>query len=612
MKLIPSSKFKFDTLNLKKATYFCIVIAALFAYNHLYAYAYFPLTEGWFIAYAKLLGEGKQLYVDLNLYLTPGYVFLTKLIGNSFGWSIFVFRTIGILISTLIGVLLYKINSSVFSEKVAVLPSIVCAVFYYSGNAFINYDFTQVYTLLALIVIFLSLSLLKSDRYSQLTASMLGLVSALCFLVKQSNGMFVDIGSFLFTLSFGFYHRKAGGFKVFVWYILFLLLPTMILLAWLSYNNATGIFFEQVFSSAIEVKGSAKNILSSWLTGVFNKTLYLQITSLLIIGAKFLVIGTIVCGILKHLKILSYVSNFVFMGILLLCIFLITQFVSESNMLVYIGDEFKENSQQILNHVLPTVLLYFVLVLFFHFFRWVRNSQPNIILLTVIFYCSILIIANGTSAGITEISLFLPFALLMCHIQSISFIRPAGMVVVALVSTLFVAFLYTKKINYPYKWWGADVGPLNQSVYQIDTPLFNGIKMNQHVHDVIKFAYDVTSEFPNDTLFAFPHIPIFYILSDRWPDSPNVVSWFDFMPDSKAIQESEILLASKPQLIIYYELPDTAWIAHSNLFRAGKQLGQTAIKNTIENFIATKQYTEIKRFEMDSESRIIFLKKVSR
>ncbi len=59
------------------------------------------------------------------------------------------------------------------------------------------------------------------------------------------------------------------------------------------------------------------------------------------------------------------------------------------------------------------------------------------------------------------------------------------------------------------------------------------------------------------------------------------MSWFDFLPDKLAREEASRLRASPPAIIVNLRIPEAAWVAHENLFRDGKALGQRDIEATI-------------------------------
>ena len=100
-----------------------------------------------------------------------------------------------------------------------------------------------------------------------------------------------------------------------------------------------------------------------------------------------------------------------------------------------------------------------------------------------------------------------------------------------------------------------------------------------------------TNSAPDDDVYVFPNISGLYVLSNRWPKSKAIVSWFDFLPDQPAREEAERLSAAPPQLIVDLDMPEQVWTTHERLFRNGKTIGQRAIKDAIRKLTAdTMQY----------------------
>jgi hypothetical protein len=120
-------------------------------------------------------------------------------------------------------------------------------------------------------------------------------------------------------------------------------------------------------------------------------------------------------------------------------------------------------------------------------------------------------------------------------------------------------------------------------VVAAELSLLSGFRLSASSTRLLEETTDIIQTFaePEDDVFTFPHIPGFYVLANRWPHSKVVVSWFDFLPDKYAAEEAIRILASPPAVIVNLRLPDEVFIAHENLFRAGKRLGQRDIQAAI-------------------------------
>ena len=92
----------------------------------------------------------------------------------------------------------------------------------------------------------------------------------------------------------------------------------------------------------------------------------------------------------------------------------------------------------------------------------------------------------------------------------------------------------------------------------------------------------------NKSIFAFPNIPMMYLLANNFPESKVIISWFDFLPDKPAKEEAVRIKNTKPDVIINLVLPETAWSAHERLFRDNKRLGQRDIYEAINDLTLNK------------------------
>jgi hypothetical protein len=215
----------------------------------------------------------------------------------------------------------------------------------------------------------------------------------------------------------------------------------------------------------------------------------------------------------------------------------------------------------------------------------VRDFGVRHIDLTVIAIMALgLVSGNGTSAGISEISVFLGFALGLGLLLSLPDSYGASRVLVSALSLSFILFLTNSKFRQPYAWWYVSEPDVQLSTTKSSVPLLAGFQLSPSAAKMFDDATEAIQSHskPGDDVFVFPHVPGLYLLSERWPRSKVVVSWFDFLPDPLARAEADRLLATPPTVIVNLKIPDAAWEAHERLFREGRPLGQRAIRAAIE------------------------------
>lgn len=90
---------------------------------------------------------------------------------------------------------------------------------------------------------------------------------------------------------------------------------------------------------------------------------------------------------------------------------------------------------------------------------------------------------------------------------------------------------------------------------------------------------------PQDTIFTYPSMPIFYAISHRWwpgyAEDHNV----DACPDSIARADAAAVLRAKPAVIIYYRQTPDFLKLEETLWRDGKRAGQRDIIAAVEKLV---------------------------
>jgi hypothetical protein len=194
-----------------------------------------------------------------------------------------------------------------------------------------------------------------------------------------------------------------------------------------------------------------------------------------------------------------------------------------------------------------------------------------------------LVFGNGTSAGISEVSVFLSFAYALAFLMSLPNVYGVAKGVVGIICLSFILVLTTAKFQQPYAWWYVSEPNVRESTSNPTSPLMIGFRLSKDTTKILEEVTQIIQKYsqPNDDVFTFSNIPSFYVLANRWPHSKVVVSWFDFLPDKLAKEEAIRLRASLPAIIVNLKIPEAVWVAHENLFRNGLALGQRDIEATI-------------------------------
>jgi hypothetical protein len=269
---LPSNK-----TNLAMGIGICFVSIGI--YNILFFNKYLPLSEGWFSVYAHYIQSGAMPYRDFHFFLPPVYPYMIDVFTHIFGDGFIGLRILGIVVILGITLLLFLIYSRLFPAYIACIVTIVSVIYWQSNVAFIGYNFISFLHLFALLGAFLICKYFEYDDHTfksgkgRMASAFLfgaGLFGALAFLLKQSDGFFVLIFSFLAVTVCAY--AKEGfpkAFRSMAIYAAGILVPLLALFIWLVSNGLLLSFWNQVFVGASSSKGGIMAILFAWVPRIF-------------------------------------------------------------------------------------------------------------------------------------------------------------------------------------------------------------------------------------------------------------------------------------------------------------------------------------------------------
>lgn len=593
------------------------LIAFLLGYSLLFNFSFLPLTEGWFSSYAQLVIDGKVPYKDFYLYLTPLYVWVISLITYIFGPSFFALRVFGVLITCSIGFLLFRIFRFKFSPAASFVGATIATLYYQSGNAYISYDFTQVLTLFSLLSFNFLLTANQAIRSPEQEGEhqqarvnkafiflfFAGFFASCAFLTKQSNGSFIALFTFLsclyltLTSSIGSHHK----IKLLLNFLYGSFFSAGIVVCYLALNQALLPFIDQIFFNAISAKGNLTKILSSWIVGVFTPVLKVQAYEIARVLIAFFFFGHLMFWSLNRSGSLAdiYKKTGEYRNALILVAFLLL-FTSvmicawQDNS--WLKSHFFLPGRHLLNYLIPLSICWVLLQLALTLISYVIPKFMKIDKGTIILAICVLgqFFGNGTSAGLSEISSFIAVgwvAAWLCSRGSIPFL---GVWLAFYSCALLSTTLIFSKFDHPYSWWGVSEPSTRSATLHIDNPILKGLYISPGTEKIFSGAITALGPNKSQSVFSFPNIPIFYLVTNTWPNSKAVITWFDFLNDRDAMAESIRLKAAPPETVIYLDLPEAAWKAHERLFRGGQRLGQRDIQDWLEETCVLEKNYQIK------------------
>jgi hypothetical protein len=574
-----------------------ITLAPLLLYNLLFFNRYFPLTEGWFSMYARLIRAGQVPYRDFSLFLPPLYPLQLAAITSVFGDEFVVLRIVGVLVILGMGSLLYALLTRWFPAFAAAFATLVAMVYYQSGVAHITYDFTQFLTLYALLAVYFLVRHFEAEpnptaswwKRSRLLA-FAGIWAALAFLTKQSNGALIVAGSILATLVASW----SAGWRCTVRNLVVLaggmFLPVALTAGWLAWVGALPFAHDQILHGALRSKGNLGRILFAW-AGLFNdvyiarlKTLAVYIIPPLFIEA---LVGCVLAHRIRH-RLHGAQLNVVLLAILLplsMAAVLVPYFWAPAahGVLASAGPALNP-AQSWLNYLIPLSTATSIVLVLLAVAGSIlgRPFLPLGLAATAVFSLG-LVSGNGTSAGLSEVGCFLGLAFVVAWLMS----RTADCMVlkggIVILGCSYIIFLAGMKYESPYAWWYIGEPDVRQATARARLPGLRGMRLScRTAATVTEVVRAIQGNVPHGApIFCFPHVPQFYLLTGHFPETVAKVHWFDFLPDDRARADAALLRRTPPAALIYVDLPEVVWTTHERLFRQGRPLGQRAILSAI-------------------------------
>ncbi len=548
-------------------------------YNLTFFRSYVPLTEGWFSSYAWWLNEGHPIYSGFHFFLTPLYPVLLAIFTRIFGYEFIYLRILGIAIICIFSLGIFKVFSLYFSKRISLFAAIATTFYYQSGGAHLTYDFIQVMSAFRIwCLYFLIRSLGETSHhvksyFSPSSGFMIaGILSALAFLTKQSNGT-VLFGSDLVLICLGFLlYRRENPLKPLMWYLGGFSLIVGICLIVIAWKSSIPYFIRDAFQAAAQAKGTSLKLI-----------LFRGLRTLLFNSMTPIFLGwwLVYCGSCGYIVMEGMKSRFPSLYNKLHPALSIPLPSPTLIVLSFIAVIFFPNiipMPVLINHHGLMIICFFVSALAA---IPIQSNSKNQITLFLIALGSLAFMAGtGTSAGVSEAGAFLGFGLTICLLMYLSswfYIGQAVTIIFVFIASLQFVEL---KLKRPYSWWNIEVPDLRKGHYiQSQEPLLKGLRVDSETEKIISQITRIirTHTQQNDIIVGFPNIPIFNILTGRPFLDRAIVHWFDFLPDSLALEEAQSILTLKPKVFIYYDTGDAVWTRHESLFRGGQPSGQRKI-----------------------------------
>lgn len=629
---------------------------------------YFPITEGWLHDYSRYMDDGDFIYRDFYCPMAPGSVWVTFLICKITNYSFLAMRIFGIIERLCLLTIIFHLVSKVFNYKVCVIGVFTGSVIYASTIADLFYGYYQSALLFSVISLHFCIKMYENfDNNLYKYSILFGLFAGITFCFRQNTGALFPamIGICYIILTF---KRGIKKSILSIAYAFFTAMGVIaLLLIYLALNGAFIPFFEQVFGGS-SAKGSLISIFTSFIPRMINSNsirllIYCIITFILFVicsnvkkntnynkankkiilnGAGVLMIISSTVLLYQYLlepfhlldwilsmQITKYLFFFLLIAsVIAFCAFLYNNYKTESfqlDSLFYLGlilflsfcftyISFHQNISTDYN-LLRTHRAYLIYALFFFnviyiiylLYKYFQGKEHGIKII-LYFACFSFMYIHGMSYIVEDHGTLLLFSMIISDLLTHKL--PFNTVKNILVYFLCIGTVLTidvQRNNLTYEWWGVNALPTSYTAhYSYKDPHLKGILGEETQVNVMNQIYDTiqNNKKNDDTLYTFPHINYFNVMSDL--DSPTFakVHYFDVCADEQASKDAKILKESLPTFIIWQEFREEEWATHEAIFRGGERCGQRDIQNVYKELTENGSYTLLGSYVINNSDPI--------
>lgn len=151
--------------------------------------------------------------------------------------------------------------------------------------------------------------------------------------------------------------------------------------------------------------------------------------------------------------------------------------------------------------------------------------------------------------------------------------------------------MITQKQLEPYTWHGWTSVGLERpdTEYEQMDGALAGYTLDSDTAEAYRTIIDLIEEnsTPEDTVYQFPHIPLFNYITHRQTGTFAPIHYFDVCPDTIARRDAVTLRENPPKIVIWCEFGDSLWNFHEDYFRSGEESGQRDLRDFYRSYVQT-------------------------
>ena len=587
-----------------------------------------PFAEGWYTYFARCIHDGELPYRDFEYLYPPVYIYTVALITRLFGYDLIILRRLGILFFLLITLGLYLVALEVLGKKHPVTAAIgaVCGAFYLQSEVvqtFYDYvRFMDIFSVFSLLFLIKACKGLVENRPCRKSLALCGLLLGVLINIKQNIGLIFAAFALVLLLYLNLWAKRP--LKVAIFDTLCLLLPlSAFCLAVLGALAATGSltgYLAMTGVAAAGAKGGLFAILFGWL--------YHNAGAFLAALPAALLLDGLILGVLwwqKERAVTPEKEPSLLLG---------TLFFAPLFGLLVAALAFPVLGRALVpRYYLSTYTVFLAVMPLFatlgvlgikDMIQKTKKLTPFLPFFMLSGAYVAISFGCGNSGGLAEgqasfgiLFLVLAFSWIASrtamlfeekgYAPSCTLVVRGTLVALALTLALHSA---DKKLVYPYNWWGMDESDYWSCVASTDLSHLRGITLSPTTANVygeiVAAITDNTA--PDDAIFCFPQIPIFYVLADRPdPGTFTKVQWFDVASDEAVLADIERLRQAPPAAILVYHTSEYAYNAHEAAFRGGRMSGTRQMRDFLLSFTGDNGYRLYDTWQTENNTLTLWL-----
>lgn len=644
--------------------YAFFIFALLYGLFNLLLYdKFFPITEGWFQDYARYMMQGYIPYKDFYVPVPPGFIYLIKVLRVFFEDTFIYFRIYGIIERLFLTALVFFIFKRIFCAKIVFIALLTGSIVYISNMQDLFYGYYQSSFLFSVLVLYTAIKMYERYDFKDVYfwSGLYGFFSSCSFLFKQTiGGLLPCILGIVFVL-LTVRKDRIKTLKCCCAALIAVLSIMLIVATFLQIEGALGSCIQQVFAGA-QSKGSLQSIFLGFIPRMISKeSVTITLLSFLVFFCYDICkeksdrVLTFSCGILffsfEVLMIFrSFIRYFYFSNndksISLLCcvLFLLLIFCSY----IFVIDNHEIRSVLVLG---LNLLIFFIVISLFQIkpFAYLSFGASNArqAIIHCMFFINLIwcfaelvsliysdfnyrqaiqlfvlaasfavMYAHGLSHIVEEHGTLLITTLLVCNILSSDFSSFRFYNVLKSFTVIYcvltIVFILVQRLNYPYYWWGVNTLPssYNSKYTYLDVKLHGLLGDKASVNEMNKI-YKTIEKYKgkNDTMYTFPHINYFNVMSGLNSPTFSKVHYFDVCPDYIIEHDLQLLRDNPPKFVLIQNFEENVWKFHENAFRDGKQSSQRKIIEHFHSQVRDNKYKLIDIFTIGKADPIVMLMK---